>query len=58
MGYSYCLSFLCTIIIDQKGTDGAAKTEEFLKKFQRGGGMLICNPKKYNADFGPLKRDF
>ena len=38
------------------GKGGAAKSDEFLEKFQ--GGGVIFNPKIYVADFGPLHRFF
>ena len=34
------------------GKGGVSKTDEFLEKFQKGGGV-ISNPKIYVADFGP-----
>ena len=37
------------------GKDGSSKTDEFLEKFQKGGGV-ISNPKIYVADFCHYKR--
>ena len=37
--------------INRLGKGGATKSDEFLEKFQRGGGVIF-NPKIYNADFG------
>ena len=38
--------------VSEKGRGGVSKTDEFLEKFQKGGGV-ISNPKIYVADFGP-----
>ena len=39
--------------IETLGKDGISKSDEFLEKFQKGGGGVISNPKIYVADFGP-----
>ena len=39
-------------MILELGTDGPTKTDEFLEKFQKGGGVISI-PKIYLADFGP-----
>ena len=40
-----------------KGTDDDTKSDDFLEKFQRGGGVIF-NPKIYVADLGTLNRAF
>ena len=39
------------------GKGSATKSEEFLEKSQRGGGVIF-NPKIYVADFGNFKQGF
>ena len=56
----FILSLLDNVVAtkDQRhfGTGDGTKTDEFLEKFQRGGGVFF-NPKIYAASFGPLNLD-
>ena len=52
----FILSLLDNVVAtkDQRhfGTGDGTKTDEFLEKFQRGGGVFF-NPKIYVVNFGP-----
>ena len=39
------------------GKGPATKSDDFLEKFQKGGGVIF-NPKIYGADFGKFKQGF